>query len=401
MDRQPRGRIGSKAGGGRGEPSYNILEFCVLFFVFFPYLRIVDIGSDNQPWAMLSSILLLCVYGIYKVRRELASLVLVVLLAIALFFLGPFSLDAVRSLYSYISFFVITVCAFELFKRSGGLSVRFLYFVIAAWFLVGFVQTFVNDTFLTSLLTRTAGGTGRGIVGLAPEPTFYGIVCIFFLLIVMQMDCKKTLLILLLLVQIIFFSKSSMCLLFLVFLAGLMLLSRFSVKQFILTLVALGGGYFIIVTFMANSRIYALLMLVISTPESILVKDASIADRFYAIYYALQGAFENILVPHGFGSFEQYLNVAAVGNDTVSRTNRIMSGYGAPLFELGIIGVLIPIAITRAINYRFSEDRQNRFVYGVFINTIMFSAIPLSFPYIGCLVGLLLFEGDMRRRAIT
>src|SRR5262249_27394612 len=64
-------------------------------------------------------------------------------------------------------------------RAQPRLSRRIIEFSVLAWCFVAAVQTFVNPAFMTSLIgswSEVAEGvveTGRGVLGLAPEPTHH------------------------------------------------------------------------------------------------------------------------------------------------------------------------------------------------------------------------------------
>jgi hypothetical protein len=67
-----------------------------------------------------------------------------------------------------------------------------------------------------------------------------------------------------------------------------------------------------------------------------------------------------------------------------------MSGYGAALFELGAFGLLIPIAIALAITRYFRGRTRVAIFVACYVTTVMFSAIQLSLPLLGLMLGVLL-----------
>jgi len=133
----------------------------------------------------------------------------------------------------------------------------------------------------------------------------------------------------------------------------------------------------------------------LSEPSNLFIADASINDRVSAIYFSIKGFFDNNMIANGFGTYAQYLSDELPKQDTfwwVSESNRIMSFYGGILFELGFVGLLIPfvysILIFKAYKYKISDG----LLYFFFINTILLTAIPLSFPFVGIYMATLLYK---------
>src|SRR5690554_4825314 len=156
---------------------------CVLGFLFFvlslnPYIGFFHFQSDQQPFVHLMSIPLFFVFIFFqKIDKVSLALFLPLLLVFVFLIVSP-SASSFRSAYNYISFFLVFFVALNVLK---GIKINFnfiLQLTFWMWFFVGFVQLFYSDFFLF-LVNNPRTTDERGVVGLATEPTYYGIVMLF------------------------------------------------------------------------------------------------------------------------------------------------------------------------------------------------------------------------------
>ena len=382
-----------------------------LFFTFFPYLCIVPLPLDTQPYSLVLAFIIFSTYRGKKLPREIAILLWPFLASLMLAFAGGINLTALRSIGNYASLFFISASSYYVLKMREGLPERFIKTILYIWFLVGFIQVSVYPNFLTFLLRSARTGYGRGVCGLAAEPTFYGFVCVFMLLLVLFHWGKSKngiILATLLIAQILFFAQSSMAALFLIVLAFYYTISHLTKRNIIIVAAIAIPIVFILSSgelpeFIKGRRIIRVLLLLIKNPMLILFADTSGNDRFFHIVFSFLGFFENYSMPHGPGQFVAYLleNLPRFSKEVkwLSIGDRIMSGYGAALFELGFIGLAIPLSITLSIHKFYKNNRRNFFLYAMFLNTILLAAIPMAMPLIGFLIGYLCYYGNLREKA--
>ncbi|QTF55348.1 hypothetical protein [Stutzerimonas frequens] len=348
-----------------------------------------------QPFAMLFAI------GLFFLFRNSLSwveiwLFFVLLLALLLFLIDGKSLVALRSVLNYVSLFFISYVACRVL-RSGRVDFEF-FFLLAffLWFFVSLVQTVYDSDFLTSVVSGSRTTQGRGVTGLAPEPTFLGVVYIFFIVFSLHLDNLRfrKVIIFLSVVGVVFFAKSTMALLFLILMLGLFLCTYIGLKSLLFGFFSLFVFSYLI-RFLGGSRIYKILELLKDDPASLLLVDASINDRFFHVFFSLKGLVDNFLMPHGFNAWLPYVsNELARFQDVVivewfSLGGRIMSGYGAAFFELGIFAVIIPLALTCLLFNIYRSELKRFLFFFMFMNAIMFSAIPLGFPLFAFYIGFL------------
>ncbi len=372
----------------------------ILVFSFFPYVSLYHIDTDLQPWGILITSLfaLLLFFKNEKFSFEIALLWLPFLYSLGLI---PFSLDifyGIRSLTGYLAIAVYPFVFYYLLKYQYDLFEKFLKITTFIYLFVGLVQMYFYKNFMSFLLSRMTTTEDRGVTSLTPEPTFYGIVCLFLILIFSTLDIKgKYKYILLLLFQIIFIAQSSMTILFLVLFGIYHTIFKFDLKVTLLNVIFIAISVMVVLhldyEIIRNVRILNLMNILIEQPMLIYFVDASINDRLSAIFFSVKGFFDNNLLPNGFGTYSTYIHNELPNSNIFVwvSDNRIMSFYGSILFELGFIGLIIPIVYSYIILKAYNKVRDS-LVYLFFINTILWSAIPLSFPFVGIYIAALLYR---------
>jgi hypothetical protein len=239
---------------------------------------------------------------------------------------------------------------------------------------------------------------GRGICSLAPEPSFYGANCIFFFLINKASFNNKKIDILLIF-QIVILARSTIGVLFLgIYFIYDFFLSGFNKKNILAVLTIPIISYFIINYFLIDTRIFQIFSYFMGNPSSVLIVDQSANSRFAHIFFSIRGFLSDYFLPHGYNTFNHYMIENAPEHTglfprgvNLSESARIMSGYGAALFELGFLAFPIIIVINYSIFKFYNKNTRQLLLLTLFLNTILFSAIPLSSPILGFLIGYLSF----------
>lgn len=381
------------------------LYFLFLVFVFFPYLQIVPMGTDMQPNALLLGMGLF--FFLAKKFNFIEVLLgLLLFTSLLVFVIGDFNFTAVRSLANYFALFFIAFVSFRVL-RSGLVDIKkFIIFAIIVWFSVSLAQQLISKDFLTFLVSAARSTEDRGVTGLAAEPTFLGIVFVFFILFLLHLEKikHKNILISLCVVGVVFLAKSSMALLFLIIMAFLYFITQAKPKTVSLGLVVAAIVPFFILQ-LEGSRIYKLLEILKEDPSSIILVDASINDRFFHVFFSIKGAFDNYLIPNGYSSWLPYVSLELKNYQDVvivewfSLGGRIMSGYGGALFELGFFALIPPFVIFYLLFRIYSDNLRLFFFYSLFVNTIMFSAIPIGFQLYAFYIGFLSYLLWLKMRA--
>jgi len=379
----------------------SFLYVFIMAFSFFPYVTFYSFGSDIQPWSILSILLmsLLLFYSNVKFDNILVFLFIPFFYAFSLMFISTDYMSGIRSLLGYLTVALVPLVFYIILEKHYKLFLKFLKFSTIIYLIVGVVQVLFYDEFMSFLLNRSSTTDSRGVVSLVTEPTFYGIVCLFLILLFVTLDVKaKKKYIFLLLFQIVILAQSSMTILFLIIFSFYYFIFKVNLKTISFVLFGIVTTILFIYNMDLSSysiRIFQLISMFLSEPSNIFIADASINDRVSAIYFSIKGFVDNNFIANGFGTYSQYLNSELPKQNTfwwVSESNRIMSFYGGILFELGFVGLLIPfvysILIFRAYKYQISSA----LLYFFFLNTILLSAIPLSFPFVGIYMAILLYK---------
>jgi len=260
---------------------------------------------------------------------------------------------------------------------------------------VALVQLALDPQFLTQFLNRSSTTIQRGVVSLTPEPTFYGLVCLFFIL-ALSVDNIHTKSIKISMFQVLFLAQASMVILFGMIYALYAALFKFRVSH--LFFIATASVLFATFAYEISSA-YDFRAINLATnmmlSNNIIESDASINDRVSAIFFSIKGFVDNFGLPNGFGVYDEYL-IQQLPQQSffwfVAVDDRIMSFYGSILFELGFFGLIVPVTYSIIIFRAFRHNIKDMLVRMLFLNTILFTAIPLSFPFVGLYVGLLLHK---------
>ena len=338
------------------------------------------------------------------VRKDLiiAALPIGIVLTTSIVYLNDLSVW--RSIIGYFSFCCFCIASFLFFQKRGvDEFFEVIKIVIWSWlFFAALDFIFRADvTHLFKTIQFDELGEGRGVNSLATEPSYYGLICFFIFLVLEVMEAKRIpgkykKLKFLLFFQIFFLAQSAITVLYVILYYTLKLCSkRANLKYVILSVIV----FAFLVFFLARvdlgekgPRIIKLFLLVIENPTSILMLDLSINHRFNHVFFSLLASFDNYLLPnsivHWSSAYDLYASKYSDWVIWSPPTSRIMSGYGSMFFELGIIGLSIVFLLSNGLRVALKGTGASmRFI--LFINIIMFSAIPIAFPPFGFLIGFL------------
>ena len=385
----------------------HLIYWLLLFLCFYPFLNIFRLPTDTQPNALLFSIPIL----LLSLRKKFPSYYLLGFLLFAVAFItlifSNLNFSSFLSFSNYVSFLIVPLAVFFMLKFFGGFSYSFFKNVIYAWGIVALIQKFIYSNFLGFLLSRSSAiftSNGRGVVSLAPEPTYYGsIIILFLVLYFLNFSEKKDYrLLLIMMIQLVALSVSSTSILVLASAVGIYFLFIFVNLPIKKILMILGSviAFALLIAFIApsfsGSRIYKLVNIVISKPELILF-DQSISERFNAVYFSIGSLFHNYGIPHGYNAYKDYIlkqseypeNAMFFFNFNIENYGRILSGFGMGIFELGIFGLLIPLMIFTSI-WRCLKNHSVLFAYILF-NLLLFTAMSLNNSLILFIIGNMIY----------
>ena len=221
----------------------------------------------------------------------------------------------------------------------------------------------------------------------------------------------------LLLIQIVFFAESSMVVLFLFFM--IILYSLLNLKKVIshlnqrymlifipILLITVFSFQLFDWTQFYEIRLFQIINLFLNNPIYLIIKDKSGNERFGHIFFAILGFLKNYGLPNGFNDWKPFIIENLPHYKSIfwymKPLDISMSGYGAALFELGIIGLMIPVTVTLCLYHFFYRKNKRTFwFYLIIINVLMFNAIPLAFPIFNFFIGCLIFYSKMRKDVIN
>ena len=387
----------------------KILSLLLILFSCFPYISVLPIPTDTQPYALICGMLIFFSYKKRFWNRQFHQLLIVCIIAFCLCLFSGLTFSALRSFLSYFSLFVLTYASYCALVLNKGLSLSLYKIVVYVWFIVGTIQVFIYSDFLTFLLPRGSSeallDSGRGVLGLAPEPTHYGLTCLLLMLlgyINWKWDIRVKKMYILLLVQIFVYSISSMT----IFIIALTLLSYyvyglFHSRNFLLTFsiitILLIIAFVVVNHYLEQVQTYRvgkLVALLIDNPSLFLVLDESVNERFLHIYIPFKGFFDNYFLPHGFDSFELYFDQFLRNDDSgiissymysKDSVEKIQSAWGAAFFELGIFALLIVNVFRTIVSSLYKK--QERFVIMTALSLVFLNAFPFSTPLTSLILG--------------
>jgi hypothetical protein len=380
----------------------------VFLFSCFPYLIfITPTPSDLQPaGVVLASLFIVCFLPWHlNMTHSIIWWITSMLLGIPLFYaLLKFAFDpsfSIRSVASYSSLFIFFLIGTAL-KSQSRITVRLLFGVTLVWLVVGLVQKFMDPSFGYELIRSPRSSLHRGVVSLAAEPSFYSIQILMLLILSWLIKRKgqvgSNILLLiegLLLFQIIYLSQSFFgILLVVVFLlirliavlptmfplfASVFLICMYYTKDHIIALVWQYRLY---------GRVFDVLASMLNNPLRVVANDQSAGERAADIVIAAHSIWERPFLNPGYtiAYWREYiysvehlfpwLNHIAMGN-------RIMSGIGSAVFELGTIGICVALAFFMP----FFTFKRKSVALAFFMPLAMLTAIQIALPLVGIVLG--------------
>lgn len=374
------------------------IYFSLLIFCFFPFLNLLQLPIDSQPNALIVATIILIInprFVLYRIPLNLTLLFLIFVIATILLFSSEFTFESFTSYTSYISLIIVPLSVYIALVKQNGLSYKLFYRVVLIWSFVAFIQKFFLPEFLSFLQFRSSGSglTGRGVTSLAPEPTYFGTVITLFIIIYFlnSFNKKSKLLLWVLIIDLIFFSISSTIIAVILFSTFIYYFVDFLRFRFTTTRIIILSSVLVIIfilVFLLESiepdiRLFKILSIVFSTPELILL-DESINERLNHALFPVISLYDNYLLPGGYNNFNKYIILKShqesyyifFENLNIDHYKKIMSGFGASIFELGIFGLLIPLFIYSLLSKYLKSDKV-RYLY-ILLNVLLFTSISLN-----------------------
>ncbi len=379
----------------------NALKFVGwLFFTFvlFPAISLIPlpVQTDTQPNALLLAVLIFLVGRRVPIPFLVWTLIVLLTGAFGMFLMGGATMDGIRSLMGYATVFMVASATIMLAANNIRLPDKLLDYTVYIWGFVGAVQLFLYHPFMTFLVTASRMPESRGVSSLSNEPSLYATTLVFYIIFYFMRGREQSLPVFFCIVEIILLSQSALGVLFVIMMLGLYALLRLSAPTAIIAVTALFASLFALVMYggdmLSGSRIGALLNMLKDDPFRIVQMDESVSQRVASIFYSIKGTLENFFVPRGFGAWKEYAHTQDMIYRGVfnsgSRIDRIMSGYGTALFEMGWMGLAIPILVTVGIvKSKWRENRLRAACLLLVVHLLLLTPVPLSFPLLGLLIG--------------
>lgn len=388
---------------------YGLFCSLFIFFCYFPFLCIIDIPTDSQPYALLFGGFII-LYGLgNKLKWEFKVLIFVCLFSL-LGLCKDDSFNSIRSVLNYVSILIVPLATFNML-RSHVMSYKFFKLVVLIWCLVGMAQLLYDPNFASFLKYRTQGDSlvesGRGCTSLAPEPTFYGTVVLLFMIVGwLNFRYKENfkLWMAILVIQLLIMSRSSMCIVFvgMAILVYSIVIGLMRKPKLLIICMLFIAGVFVGINhfqdFLVNYRVGKLVVSLLNNPSDFVVADASVNERFIHAFFPIYGFYENWGMPHFYGEFNDYMKHIFGSREFHSlisyyRSNytRILSTVGCALFELGWVGLLIFFVLFKDIA-RCAKRNVVFWLIGLVFFSVLLNAMPMTNGLVGFVFGNIIYR---------
>ncbi|HJS11087.1 hypothetical protein [Sphingopyxis sp.] len=385
-----------------------IIYSLALLFCLFPYTQILDLDSYTQPYAFLLSIIASGA-AFARLRAYFPARDAIALIALAFTGLMGFLISSgtnptfseLRYLLIYVSPVVFAFASFGIAIEYPRAADRIIVFATLTWMAVGIIQTVIDPSFASQFVGRFSAAaevvveSGRGTLGLAPEPTHFGFHMIILAAALVLMGGRNWLSLACLVTALIIARSSSAALA--LGLGALIYLVIFGGRaRWLLLLVV--PFYFMIGLIVEahmlpqNLRIVQLMTDFYQDPLYPVLSDASANQRLGGIYVGAKQIIVQGFMPAGM-SEETWLDL--IGPIMAANPWLIMlSEAGVPSgilivgFQLGLFG-LIPLIF---ILYRMLSGLRSH--YETFLLCTMvfvfFSQYMISTPGFGVIYGMVI-----------
>lgn len=393
------GRIGQK----RHSYSYKAVGSFFVVLCLVPWVSFGLLDVDTQPWFLMAGIAF-CLLSV-RVKGDPFVVVLAVAIAFSALIVG-FSLFRgldfyfARGVLGYAGFSVVLL-GYYFYRKRFGFPLGIFVTLNLVWLAAGGAQV-VFGGHLLDLVVAARTTEGRGVVGLATEPTYYGMFLLFLSwILVVEAGYRPTKgLVALLLMNVLFVmlvAKSAMAVMFLLLICVMYAVIAAAKVSVIFGLLALAclvsvGVYFGYNVF-PDWRVFSVLHGLASAPLDVVHRDASINERVSHLVFPVHASILNGGIPGGFHSFSIAYGLLIEWYDGFfwwgSPGNRVMSGVGAFVYELGWLSVFFFMAALYCAWCK-SSLRLSVFQFSAFL-ALFASALPVAFPLAPILLVSMLF----------
>jgi hypothetical protein len=388
-----------------------------LIFCLFPYTQIINLESYTQPYALIFSAISIFVSYTPLVRhfpkRDAAILFVLAAMGFAAFLISCLpnpSGQELKYLLIYVSPLIFALSSFAMVRDYPVLADRVIVSSAVIWIAVGLIQVFVAPSFATQLVGtfgEAAGDvvdSGRGVLGLAPEPTHFGFHMVVMAAALALVGGRNVLSIACLLTAVVI-ARSSSAILALGIGSIIYLLFFTKYARFLLLLVF--PLYALVEIFLnsgilpADVRAVWLLKTFFEDPWYLITADASANARLGGIYVGAKEILGNAFMPFGMSHavWTRSLGSILAHNSWLS----FLSGSGIPsgiliiIYQCGIFGLLVTVAMVRRLLSAAHSHYETLLLASVVI--VFFSQYLISTPGFGLIYGIVLVRAQRLGRA--
>ena len=367
------------------KPAESFLGYILLVLILLPYVKLFPNQFDTQPHVLIAAFIG-AVYFYRGMRIEHVLLFIPMFGAVFVSLLYDESAELViRSIVTYSTPFMVALFVFGILRNDTMLRKSITYLVYLNFFVCVLQVVWGGEIISGLVAVRTS--LDRGVTGLAIEPSFLGIQAIFFYIILTMTNGSRVAKLLCVL-ELVIFSQSALAIIMAAFLMFAYLIRMRRIMHLILFSIAIGLSIFFAVFVLgADSRLFHMLSMVFIDSGNLLDMDGSVSERYSHLYLSIISSFRNIFFPMGFSQFSIVLDHEArfwVGEST----NKIMSGLGASLFELGWFSFPYFFLMW---NLRSVGKSSVAWISVVALCLLYSNALPLSSPFFGIILGYLIF----------
>ena len=378
----------------------RIKELTLYFFIFVPFIPSFIPNIYTAPYAVMIATAFVFLIRTKVLPRELFILFILFLFSLILLSNG-LNFNTFRILTGYFSIFIISCGAYYICKLNKRVNKKLIYIFFLIWFFIGLIQYFINPNFMKLFVVLSSTTHDRGVGGLAPEPTYYASVMLFFMIISYIINYKFKTTFFLGVFSIVFVSASAtgvfVLIGFFLIYFFLFIFKKNTFKILFLFVIFL-FIFYLNFDFFSGTRLHKVIFKFIENPVNIFVRDESANARIWHIIASFKGAYDNYLLPNPINNFNQKALFFMQGYmdyvhpyTIITLNNKPMSGTGQMFFNLGIISLLYFYVLLK-LSYKYFNSKAKALFITSCLFLLMTTAIPLSFPMFGFIYGILTYK---------
>ena len=96
----------------------NLLYLLFFIFTFFPFITVIDLGTDMQPYGLFMALILFFFFKNITLDKAHLFLLLVFFSSIFVFLVSGINFGSSRSLFNYIQLFLVSYVAYQILKTE-------------------------------------------------------------------------------------------------------------------------------------------------------------------------------------------------------------------------------------------------------------------------------------------